>query len=98
MTRVPFARSPRVSPTANPVGGLTRRSTSMYVPAPPAQPAVGLAPVGADSATYGLTAPKMSALTTTLAVRSSTLNVLDGRPVTVSGALLARALPGGLPG
>jgi rare lipoprotein A len=60
----------------------------MYVPAPPAQHALALAPVGIASTTPTLTEPPLGrALTTILRVRTATLNVLDGRSVTVTGTL-----------
>jgi rare lipoprotein A len=60
----------------------------MYVPAPPAQHALALAPVEIVSTTQALTAPPLGrALRTTLRVRKASLNVLDGRRVTVAGTL-----------
>ena len=60
----------------------------MLVPAPPAQHAVALAPVGIASSTLPLgTSPIARAASTTLSVRRSTLNVLDGHPASVIGTL-----------
>jgi rare lipoprotein A len=60
----------------------------MYVPAPPAQHAIALAPVSVVSATSSLTAPPLGrAASTTLQVRRATLNVLDGHRVSVAGTL-----------
>jgi rare lipoprotein A len=60
----------------------------MYVPAPPAQHALALAPVEILSTTQALTAPPLGqALNTTLRVRKARLNVLDGRRVSVAGTL-----------
>jgi rare lipoprotein A len=60
----------------------------MYVPAPPAQHALALAPVGIVSTTPTLATPPLGrALHTTLRVRGATLNVLDGRRVSVAGTL-----------
>jgi rare lipoprotein A len=60
----------------------------MYVPAPPAQHALALAPVSIVSATSSLTAPPLGrAASTTLHVRRATLNVLDGHRVSVAGTL-----------
>jgi hypothetical protein len=60
----------------------------MYVPAPPAQHALALAPVGIVSTTPTLAAPPLGrALNTILRVHSATLNVLDGRRVSVAGTL-----------
>jgi rare lipoprotein A len=60
----------------------------MYVPAPPAQHALALAPVGIVSTTPALaTTPLGRALSTTLRVRSARLNVLEGQRVSVTGAL-----------
>ena len=44
LTRVSFACSPAVSPTANPVGGNKEVPNTMYVPATLAQPAAALTP------------------------------------------------------
>jgi rare lipoprotein A len=60
----------------------------MYVPAPPAQHALALAPVDIVSTTQALTAPPLGrALSTTLRVRKARLNVLGGRRVSVAGTL-----------
>jgi hypothetical protein len=63
----------------------------MYVPAPPAQPAFVLAPVGTVSAALSPTAPPLArALRTTVRVRSATLDVLSGHPAIVTGTLTGR--------
>jgi len=60
----------------------------MYVPAPSAQHAVALAPVGIASTTPSLSAPPLGrASGTTLLVRQAKLNVLDGDRVTIAGTL-----------
>jgi rare lipoprotein A len=59
----------------------------MYVPTPPAQHALALAPVGIVSTTPTLSAPLGRALSTTLRVHRTNLNVLDGARVSVTGAL-----------
>ncbi len=60
----------------------------MYVPAPPAQHAVALAPVDIIATTPSLTAPPLGrALSTKLHVRKSKLNVLDGGRVSIAGTL-----------
>jgi rare lipoprotein A len=60
----------------------------MYAPAPPAQHALALAPVGIASTTSSLAAPPLGrALSTTLRVRRTNLNVLDGRQTSVAGTL-----------
>jgi len=60
----------------------------MYVPAPPAQPALALAPPGTVSpALSPTTSPFMTRLDTRLSVSSATLNVLEGRPAIVTGTL-----------
>lgn len=66
-----------------------------YVPAPPAQPAVALAPVGIVSS-----APMLAGrpAATALKVHSTSLNVLDGQAATVTGTLQALSRRGGLPG
>ncbi|MFI5037415.1 MAG: hypothetical protein ACHP93_02965, partial [Solirubrobacterales bacterium] len=66
-----------------------------YVPAPPAQPAVALAPVGIVSSALTLAGRPAA---TALKVRSTSLNVLDGQAATVTGTLQAVARLGGLPG
>jgi rare lipoprotein A len=66
----------------------------MYVPALPAQPPLALAPVGMVSSALPLsTSPIAKSASTSLSVRDTTLNVLDGHPVTVTG-LLRPGLPG----
>jgi rare lipoprotein A len=79
----------------------------MYVPAPPAPPAGGWDPVGINSAALGPALPNARSLattitapttTTSLAVRSSTLNVLERHPVTVTGKLSAHHAVAGLAG
>src|SRR6478609_297495 len=88
LTRVCRVLRRVVSPTANPVGGLQGGSHQMYVPAPPAQHALALAPLGIVSTTPTLAAPSLGrALSTTLRVHSARLNVLDGRRVSVTGTL-----------
>jgi rare lipoprotein A len=60
----------------------------MYVPAPPAQHALALAPVDIVTATPSLASPPLGrALNTTIRVRKAKLNVLDGSHVSVAGAL-----------
>jgi rare lipoprotein A len=60
----------------------------MYVPAPPAQHALALAPVDIVTATPSLASPPLGrALNTTIRVRKAKLNVLDGRRVSVAGTL-----------
>jgi rare lipoprotein A len=60
----------------------------MYVPAPPAQHALALAPVDIIATTPSLTAPPLGRVQSTkLHVRKSRLNVLDGRRVSVAGTL-----------
>lgn len=60
----------------------------MYVPAPPAQHALALAPVSVVSATpTATTSPLGKPLSTTLRVRRANLNVLDGRRASVAGTL-----------
>jgi peptidoglycan lytic transglycosylase len=60
----------------------------MYVPAPPAQPALALAPVEIASATRSSgTVPLGRPTPTALHVRKARLNVLDGRQVSVAGTL-----------
>ena len=77
----------------------------MYVPAPPALPAVGLEGVGIASTAMsrelqrvGSPANTITATTASLAVRSSTLNVLQSHPVTIMGALGVRHAVAGLAG
>jgi hypothetical protein len=61
----------------------------MYAPAPTAQHALALAPVGISSTVPSLsTLPLGRAPSTTLRVRIATLNVLDGRSVSVAGTLI----------
>jgi rare lipoprotein A len=60
----------------------------MYVPAPPAQPALALAPVEIASTTPSSgAAPLGRPSSTALHVRKARLNVLDGRHVSVAGTL-----------
>jgi rare lipoprotein A len=60
----------------------------MYVPAPSAQPALALAPVGIDASTPALSAPPLGRpITSALRVRNVNLNVLDGRQVNIAGTL-----------
>jgi rare lipoprotein A len=60
----------------------------MYVPAPPAQHALALAPVDLVTATPPLASPPLGrALNTTIRVRRAKLNVLDGSRVSVAGTL-----------
>jgi rare lipoprotein A len=60
----------------------------MYVPAPPAQHAIALAPVDIITATPSLASPPLGrALNTTIRVRKAKLNVLDGSRVSVAGTL-----------
>jgi rare lipoprotein A len=60
----------------------------MYVPAPPAQHALALAPVDIVTATPPLASPPLGrALNTTIRVRRAKLNVLDGSRVSVAGTL-----------
>jgi hypothetical protein len=77
----------------------------MYVPAPPAPPAVGVGTPKVQTTALGPAIPKAGWLTatssrtsTTLAVRGSTLNVLQWHPVTITGTLRARRAPGGVAG
>ncbi len=71
----------------------------MYVPAPPAQHALALAPVGIASDAPALAAPPLGrALRTSLRVHRATLNVLDGRSATVTGTLLTQLPSSGLSG
>jgi len=55
----------------------------MYIPAPPAQPAVALAPIGFASS-VPLATPLARSAGTTLSVANTTLNVLSGDPATRS--------------
>jgi rare lipoprotein A len=59
----------------------------MYVPAPPAQPAPALAAAGFASSELSLSAPIAADARSGLSVSSTNLNVLDGQPATVAGAL-----------
>jgi hypothetical protein len=59
----------------------------MYIPTPPAQPAVALAPAVFAAAALPLDLPIARSASTTLSVRSMTLNVLAGDPASVAGAL-----------
>jgi rare lipoprotein A len=71
----------------------------MYVPATLTQSAATLAPAGIVFSELPLATPPIArAASTTLKVRRSTLNVLDGHAATVTGTLLARPRPVGLPG
>jgi rare lipoprotein A len=77
----------------------------MYVPVPPVPAAVGIAAPSSQSAALGPALPKAGWLSatstrssTTLAVRSSTLNVLDGHLATVTGTLRVGRAPGGVAG
>jgi hypothetical protein len=64
----------------------------MFVPAPPVQASPALAPV-AVVGTAQVTLAQAS-VRTTLAIRKSQLNVLDGQPAIVAGALLDGRRPG----
>src|SRR4029077_10402152 len=77
----------------------------MYVPVPPVPAAAGIAAPRADSSALGPALPKAGwlngtsrRLSTTLAVRNSTLNVLDRHFATVTGTLRAGRAPGGVAG
>ena len=59
----------------------------MYVPAPPAQPALALAPAGFASSELSLSEPIARYARSGLRVSATNLNVLDGQPATVAGAL-----------
>jgi peptidoglycan lytic transglycosylase len=59
----------------------------MYVPAPPAQPAPALAAAGFLSGELSLSAPIARYARSGLRVSSTSLNVLEGQPATVTGAL-----------
>jgi rare lipoprotein A len=59
----------------------------MYAPAPPAQPTPALAPAGFASSELSLSAPTASYVRSGLRVSSTNLNVLDGQPASVAGAL-----------
>jgi hypothetical protein len=59
----------------------------MYVPAPPAQPAPALAAAGFSSSELSLGAPIAADALSGLSVSRTNLNVLDGQPATVAGAL-----------
>jgi rare lipoprotein A len=63
----------------------------MYVPAAPVQPAPALAPVGVVTASPASFAMPLA---TSLRVRSEHLNVLENRPVKVTGTLLEAHHPG----
>jgi rare lipoprotein A len=70
----------------------------MYVPAAPAPSAATLAPAGIVS-TALLAAPPLKPWSSTgLSIRRTGLNVLEGHPATVSGALLGDPRSLGLPG
>ncbi len=63
----------------------------MFVPAPPAQPALALAPVEIDSSVASFSALALGqTIATTLDVRRETLNVLDGHRASVTGNLVTR--------
>ena len=66
-----------------------------YAPAPQAQPAAALAPVGIVSSAPMLAGAPAA---TALRVHSTSLNVLDGQAATVTGTLQALSRLGGLPG
>lgn len=72
----------------------------MYVPAPPAQHALALAPVDIASDVSATAAPPLGGAIshTSLRIRRATLDVLDGRSATVTGTLLARFPSIGLAG
>jgi hypothetical protein len=73
----------------------------MYVPAPPALPVVGwegVAPLRSEIAQGGSPTGTATTTTATVAVRSSTLNVLQDHPVTVTGLLRVRHELAGLAG
>lgn len=77
----------------------------MYLPAPPAPQAAGFAPVGVAYAALDATLPRGGSLnpsastaTTRLAVRRSTLDVLERHPATVAGTLRVRHGVAGLAG
>jgi rare lipoprotein A len=77
----------------------------MYVPLPPTPapapagvPKVGAAALGPAIPKIGWLGGTTSAISTTLAVRSSTLNVLQGHLITVTGTLRARRNVVGLAG
>jgi hypothetical protein len=59
----------------------------MYVPAPPAQPTRALAPPGFTSSELSLGAPIAAYGRSELRVSSTNLNVLDGQPASIAGAL-----------
>ena len=59
----------------------------MYVPAPPAQAALALAPAGFASSELSLSEPIARYARSGLRVSATNLNVLDGQPATVGGAL-----------
>jgi len=59
----------------------------MYVPAPPAQAALALAPAGFASSELSLSEPIARYARSGLRVSATNLNVLDGQPATVAGAL-----------
>lgn len=70
----------------------------MYVPATPAPSAPTLAPAGIVSTALLAVPPIRAASSTSLSVRRVGLNVLEGRPATVSGALLGDPRSVGLAG
>lgn len=59
----------------------------MYVPVPPSPRAVASTPTGISLAGQSLLAPIGAAARTVLTIRSADLNVLDGHPIAVTGAL-----------
>jgi hypothetical protein len=59
----------------------------MYVPAPPAPPTPALAPAGFASSEVSLSAPIVGYSRSGLRVSRTHLNVLDGQPASVAGAL-----------
>jgi hypothetical protein len=70
----------------------------MYVPAPPATPAIGFEGVGVASSAIARELPRVgwpanttTTTTASLAVRSSTLNVLESHPVTVMAGTRLRS-------
>ena len=59
----------------------------MFVPAPPAQHALALAPVDIATTSPPLGAPPLGRASTTLRVRRIKLNVLDGQRASIAGTL-----------
>src|SRR5437660_5180570 len=78
----------------------------MYVPMPPTPPPTGADPLRIESGALGPAIPKSGLLASTsatkiataLAVRRSTVNLLQWHPATVTGTLRARQGAGGLAG